>query len=114
MATAKSSKRNKAMPEIEIELDKKRKLVFDFNAMCRLEEITGKNSLQGDTWENLSALDVRALLWGALLRDDKDITLEDVGGLINFSNLSVVTEAIQKAFEAAAPDAADLATEGNE
>ena len=91
-----------AIAEIELMLDKKRKLVFDFNAICRLEEETGKNALAGDTWSNLTASDVRALLWGALLRDDPELSLSKVGELITFNNLPQITEAIQKAFEAAA------------
>ena len=91
-----------AMPEIEIQLDKKRKLIFDFNAICKLEEVTGKNALSGETWSSLSATDVRALLWGALLRDDPSLELSDVGQLITFQNLPVITEAIEKAFQASA------------
>lgn len=98
------SKKTQAMPEIEIKLDKKRKLVFDFNALCKLEETTGKNALRGETWSDLSALDVRALLWGALLRDDPELTLDQVGEFVNFGNLEDVTAAIQKAFELAAAD----------
>lgn len=94
-----------AMPEVEIELDKKRKLVFDFNAICRLEEVTGKNALDGETWSSLSAQDVRALLWGALLRDDETLTIQRVGEFINFQNLPTITEAIERAFaSAAAPE----------
>lgn len=108
-----ASKRKQVMPAVEIELDKKRQLVFDFNALCKLEETTGKNALRGDTWSNLSALDVRALLWGALLRDDPDLTLDQVGQFIDFRNLEKITGAIQEAFEAAAASPED-SSEGNE
>lgn len=96
-----------AMPEIEIELDKKRKLIFDFNAVCKLEEATGRNALSGETWNSLSAQDVRALLWGALLKDDPGLTIERVGQFINFQNLPKITEAIEKAFRNAAPTSED-------
>lgn len=101
-----------AMPEVELKLDKLRKLCFDFNAICRLEETTGKNALSSETWSNLSAMDVRALLWGALLRDDPELTLEKVGEFINFKNLPEITAAIEKAFaNAAVPEDADSGNE---
>lgn len=96
-----SVNKNAALPEIIIKLDKERRLVFDFNALCRLEELTGKNALSGETWSNLTARDVRALLWSAMLRDDPELKLEEVGELVNFKNLSKVTQALEKAFVSA-------------
>ena len=91
-----------AMPEVEIDLDRKRKLIFDFNAICKLEEVTGRNALSGEMWSSMKAQDVRALLWGALLKDDPDLTVDQVGSLITFKNLPVITAAIEKAFANAA------------
>lgn len=108
-----SKNKDNAMPEIELDLDRKRKLVFDFNAICALEDVTGKNALDGKTWNALSARDVRALLWGALLRDDPKLTIERVGELINFTNLPIITAAIEKAFSNAAISDEDKGSKGN-
>jgi len=93
---------NKVKPEIEIELGgKKRKLVFDFNALCKLEEMTGKNALDGETWQQPRASDIRILLWAALLRNEPELTLEDTGAMLTISSLSQVTESLRQAFESA-------------
>ena len=111
MSATKNAKN--AMPEVEVKLgDKLRKLCFDFNAICRLEEKSGKNALSSETWNNLSALDVRALLWAACLKDDPELTIESVGEFITFKNLPEITAAIEKAFAGAAvPEGADSGNE---
>lgn len=100
-----NNNRGNAQPEITIELDKKRTLIFDFNALCRLEELTGKNALNGETWSSLSAKDVRALLWSAMLREDPDLTIQEVGEMITFSNMTQIMKTLERAFvNAAVPE----------
>ena len=95
---------NKAKPLIPIELDKKRNLMLDLNAMVNFEEATGKNVLQGDSLNNLSAKDLRALLWACLLHEDKDLTLDQVGGMIHSGNMEVVASKLTAAWEVAMPE----------
>ena len=95
---------NKAKPLIPIELDKKRNLMLDLNAMVNFEEATGKNVLQGDSLNNLSAKDLRALLWACLLHEDKDLTLEQVGGMIHSGNMEAVANKLTAAWEVAMPE----------
>lgn len=79
----------------KIFLDKERELRFDLNAMCRFEEVTGRNALEG--LNSLKASDLRALLWACL--NDAELTVEDVGRLITAANMDKIAEVLTKAFE---------------
>lgn len=98
---------NQASPRVMISLDKERTIVFDLNAMCRYEEVTGKNLFDGSiTTENLtSAKDLRALLWACLAADDGDLTLEQVGALITIHNMVNIQTKLNEAIEVATPKA---------
>lgn len=96
--------RNKAKPLVSIELDKKRNLLLDLNAMVNFEEATGKNILQGASLDNLSAKDLRALLWACLLHEDKDLTLEQVGEMIHGGNMESIANKLTSAWEVATPE----------
>lgn len=84
--------------------DKDRFLIFDMNTMFNFENQTGKNILQQNIWAKpnirdpkkpipiISATDFRALLWACLLRDDPDLTIEQVGSWVDNSNMVVVTD----------------------
>lgn len=77
------SNANAALPEMEVQLDKKRKLVIDFNALCLIESVTKRNALfDMELWSRPSASELRAIIWGALRTDDKQLTLEQAGELI--------------------------------
>lgn len=95
---------DKVKPKIEVELGgKKRFLVFDFWAISLIEKETKKNFLTGDLLKEPSATDIIALVWAGLQKDEPKLAMEEVGRMIDFSNLPKVTEAIQKAFLAASP-----------
>ena len=67
------------VPEIDIELDRPRHIVFDMNAICLFEQVTGKNFYEVIASPPQSATDRRALLWAGLKRDDPELTIEQVG-----------------------------------
>lgn len=90
-------------PTVEIELDKKRRLRFDFNAFSLAEKETGKNFLSGVNWTALSAIEVRAILWAGLVWDDPTLTVEDVGAMLYGPVLTSIMEKLVEAFEAAFP-----------
>lgn len=90
-------------PVFEIELDKTRHLKFDFNALALAEKETGKNLLQGASWLDMSASDIRAFLWAGLLWEDSALTLEDVGSLIHPGNAGEVGKSLENAFLKAFP-----------
>lgn len=92
-------------PMIELELDKKRRLLLNFNAMALFEEQTGKNILASDVMENPSARDIRALLWACLVHEDPELTVEQVGAMIHMGNIRDISQAIAAAWKKALPKA---------
>lgn len=94
---------NKARPDVTIILDKPRTLRFTLNAMCAFEEATGKN-IFSNALNNLSAKEIRALLWACLTDEDPTLTIEQVGGLITLDNMTEVAEKLNEALAVAMPD----------
>jgi hypothetical protein len=103
-----------APPMVAIMLDRPRFLVFNLNALIALEEVTGQNMLDPSAWDKLfgtmrdeetqkvvgfrfSAKNVRALLYGGLLKDDPTMTLEKAGELVTPDNFGEVVAAILRA-----------------
>ncbi len=78
-----------------ITLDRERELRLDMNAMAEFEELTGRSIflLQEKLAE---ARNMRAILFCAMRSAGEDITLEQVGGLIDFNNLKYVMDTVQK------------------
>lgn len=93
--------------KVEIVLDRKRVLCFDFNAQCSLEEATGESLLDPEFQKRLMAKprqrDTRALLWAALRGDDPELTLEGAGKLITFDNVGLIAAKLQEAVIGALP-----------
>lgn len=87
-----------------IDLDKPRKLRLNLNAMIKFEETTGKDLLKGFDPENMSLKDVRALVWCSMLNEDKSLTLEQVGDLIDLNNMQAVIESVTKTATNAFPE----------
>lgn len=95
--------------KIFVELDKKRELRFDLNAMAELEEI------YGDFQETIESLNkkisikaMRALLYAGLKHEDESLTLKKVGSMVKMSDLAMLTQKITEAFTADMPDEKDL------
>ena len=90
---------NKRRGYVEIELDKKRKLRYDFNAMCELEDALGR-SLQEMNDKNVRMKDMRAMLWAGLIHEDPDLDIVEAGNLIDEAeSLQYVAEKVAEAIE---------------
>lgn len=77
-------------------------VVLDFNALCDFEGETGKNALtalDGIETGEVSASDLRALMWAGLRQRHPDMTLQLAGSI-----LSSDVGAIQRAAAAATPE----------
>ena len=91
------------MPKtVLIELDKARRLKYDVNAFVAIEEALG--TTLGRAFRSPGLREVRALLWAGLQWEDRDLTPEDVGDIIqtyleNGGDLDKLTDAIRKALE---------------
>ena len=91
----------------DIELDKPRRLLIDFNAMCNFEEATGKAFLEfadSMTAGTAPMKDIRALLWACLIHEDKSLSIEKVGELFTYSTVQEVVMKLLEAFKANMPE----------
>lgn len=90
---------------VEVNLDRKRKLIFNINTLCILEDVTGENYSDFiQRLQKLSAKDLRALLYACLKQDDENLTLEKVGELINSDNIIEVQKALLEVMTINMPD----------
>lgn len=95
--------------KVYIELDKKREIRFDLNAMAELEEIYGDlPSAMEALHKKMSVKAMRALLYAGLKHEDETLTLQQVGSMVKMSDLSRITEKITEAFKADTPDMEDV------
>jgi hypothetical protein len=86
------------------------KLVFDFNAVCDVEEVTGQSMLENAFWTKFTGKKLRAMLWAALqLHHSKlfagEEGLRGVGKLISTKNATAVQEACIQAWTCSKPPA---------
>lgn len=92
---------NKHRGYVDIVLDKPRKLRFTTNAIAELEDVLGQPITKLDE-ESLGVKTLRALLWAGLLHENRDLTIEEAGDLMDHANLediaTKVMEALQLAF----------------
>lgn len=86
-----NSKRGK----VTLTLDKERTLFYDLNALVALEE-QGIDIAKIN--EGIKMSQVRGILWAGLIHEDKELTLEEVGSMVEVDNLQAVSDAINKAF----------------
>jgi len=89
-----------AKPFVIIDLDKPRKLRYGINQIIILEELIGKSLSEMDL-SKLSFKDLRSMIYAGLSWEDKEITPELVGDLIDeYSNIEEVSKKMTEAFEA--------------
>lgn len=82
---------------ITIVLDKPRTLRYGMNALAKIETITGKSILALDL-DKVSIRDLLAIVYGGLYHEDKTLTIEKVGDLIDeYSNLTDIAEKLGEA-----------------
>ena len=80
-------------------------LILSTNALCELEDETGK-SLPSIMRDIERVTTVRALLWALLRTKQPDISLSQAGEIIDRAGMAKTTEAIMRAISAAQPKAA--------
>jgi len=88
-------------PGVLIELDKPRTLRYGMNALVRIEEMLGKPISKLDL-ENISIKDMRTIIYAGLYHEDKDLTPERAGELIDdYSDIESIAEKLGEAMTAA-------------
>jgi len=90
---------------VPIILDKARNVYFNWNAFCKMEEKMNCGSVE--ILEKLSGSvgirDLTIFLWGGLIHEDKSLSLDDVGEMLNFDDIEEYGKKISEAIEKALP-----------
>jgi Zn-finger domain-containing protein len=83
---------------ITIELDRPRTLRYGMNALAKIEDITKKSIISIDL-NNIGIRDLLAIIYAGLYHDDKSLTVEKVGDLVDeYSDMNTVAEKVGEAF----------------
>lgn len=98
---------------ITVNLDKERKLNFDLNAFCELEEMFGDIDKAFKALDKGSMKAVRALLYAGLVSDDETLTLKQVGSMINIGNIEEISKMISEALNNSMPEVNEEEIEKN-
>lgn len=80
---------------VKITLDKERTLRYDLNAMCTAEELTGESLM--DLMRKPTIKNIRTTIWAGLIHEDANLTLTDVGALVEMADIRDVIAHIHKA-----------------
>lgn len=92
------------MTGVPVKLDRQRELRYGVNALCILEDKLGKN-LGEILSQGMGISMLRLVFWAGLVWDDKELTEEEAGGLMDtymqsghaFSEVSdLITKALMK------------------
>lgn len=93
---------------------RRRVLRYDFNALCDLERALGVIGVVAlkQRLNDFGFATIRAFVWAAVLHDEPDVSLREVGGWLgtDLKKLEQVGEAVGEAFVAAFPDATKATT----
>lgn len=102
---------SRAIPEIEIEFGgEQKRFVFSTLAFCLLEEVTGKNALDGEMWEKPNVTLLTTMIWAALQEPKPGggyigPTLDEVRMKISHAGLLELYANIGEAFSRSSPGA---------
>lgn len=91
---------------VMIEADKARNLRFGTNALCQMEEMTGKSVNQLN--ESAGMKELRIMMYCGLRWEDKELTIEKTGEIMDEimskHGIDYLSEKIGKAMELAIPN----------
>jgi hypothetical protein len=87
---------------VELKMDKVRHITLDLKLMLEVEAEMGVDILNKSF--NLTPANISKFLWLAFRREDKDLTEEQVQGLIGRGNINYVYAKINEAFKYNIPE----------
>jgi hypothetical protein len=90
---------NKQRGIVEVELDKVRHIRYTMNALAEIEDRLGV-PLSEMKDVKMTIKNVRVILWAGLIHEDKDLTLEEVGEMVDLGNFEEVQTKVAEAFGA--------------
>ena len=85
------------MTKVVIKFDRERPLEIDANVFAESERDVGSSMLEKIASRKLGFLDIRAILYHALRREDPDLSVEQAGSFITGETLPKITKAINQA-----------------
>ena len=88
---------------VTVVLDKERHLRMTLGGMKKFSEVTGKNLLK-DTVNPDNADELIVFIWSCLIWEDRQLTVEDVGYMLDFNRLEELSLAMQAAWKLAKPE----------
>jgi hypothetical protein len=85
--------------------DKSYKLAYSFNSIALAEAASGTNLLKGlQSLMDLSAMQLRGLLYAAMIIDKPDVTVEQASSLIRVDTINDITLAMVEAYRLSLPE----------
>lgn len=98
---------------VELELDGKKYLIrYTMNSMIEMEDRFGSVENIGKLQtENPSLKTIRFLIWLGLQYKHPELTEEDIGNMIDMTEMPMIAETIHKAFKDSQPEEAEGETE---
>jgi hypothetical protein len=87
----------------EIPSEQLNKGIRQLAAIARPLTTQSFNILQSINWDSPGIRDIRLIIWAALLGEEPEVTLEEVGSMIAFQDLPKLGKAIASLFEQASP-----------
>ncbi len=84
-------------PYVIIELDKPRKLRFSINQLVEAEELLGRPITEVFKDGRIGLRELRLLLWVGLKWEDRRLTLQQVGELMDTVSLTYIAEKLGEA-----------------
>jgi hypothetical protein len=89
---------------LTIEGEQQYRLAFDFNAIAEAETAAGCNLLSGlQNLSDLTAMQLRGLLYAALRKAQPRLTIQAAGALIRLDTLAPITLALAEAYALSMP-----------
>ena len=97
---------------VTIQLDKARTLRYGINALAKIEDIIGR-PIMGLDLEKLGIKELLAIVYAGLYHEDKTLTVEKVGDLIDdYSDLNEIADKLGEALTQAFGKPTSEAKEG--
>lgn len=90
---------------VEIELDRKRRLVFDLDSLCDIQDKYGSVKESFKAVGSGDMKDLRYMLWKGLSNEDEKLTEEDAGHLIDAPMLGEISKKLLLALGFSLPKA---------
>lgn len=89
---------------VTIVLDKERHLKLTLGGMKKFREATGIDLLRGGNLDNFTDEHIIAFVWACLLPEDRKLTVEDVGYMLDATKMKEFSETIVKVWGQAMPE----------